>query len=401
MQATTIAELGLRLQQLEELVGDLQRRVDFVDAATSESNLNVRVQGSEAVVYSREDEAKQNAQLEERFQAMSTELQLNVAEMLQQVEKGLLSIQLSSQAQMQQTEAAVQGLKKRIEESLARGATELSDAAVASLLRQAEQSHGGGHPLASVAASAHSGLPCVLPPNEAFNVIRQQSTVSRSSSGRPSATIPTRMRSPNPVFSSPPTAVVAVSGMSSPRLPLQRPLQQVVSMPLRPSQPNVASASPRQQSRPGPLQAPSLPVPPLPGSPTASPFAASPQSYLATLEGIQLAQPLAHRGRSPEPHLNGRPFIAASRSPDSHFLRAASPDYFSAPPPSSALGMVLSPRSNGPLRTTSPPVTSRSSPWTVSASPRLPVQMDPGQWVKQTPAALLQPMPLQRSGNIL
>lgn len=376
MQATTIAELGLRLQRLEELVGDLQRRVDFVDAAASESNLGVRLQGSEAVVLSQEDEVKQNARLEERFQAMAAELQSNVAEMLRQVEKGLLSIQLSSQAQMQQTEAAVQGLKQRVEESLARGATELSDAAVASLLRQVEQSH----PLASVAASAHSGLP-----NEAFNVIRQQSTVSRSSSGRPSATIPTRMRSPNPVFStSTPTAVVAVSGMASPRLPLQRPaLQQVVSMPvLRPSQPNVATTSPRQQSRPGPLQAP-------------SPFAASPQIYVATLEGIQLAQPLAHRGRSPEPHLNGRPFIAASRSPDGHFLRAASSDFFGAP--SSALGMVLSPRSNGPLRTTSPPVTTRSSPWTVSASPRPTVQMDPGQWAKQTPAALLQPLPLQWS----
>jgi len=405
--------LEKRLSQVEELVASLQQRLALLDKAElrplekelganeegkASTDLQARLESLEDALADRAFEQEQTRELleeglarerdarESNLQAISAEFQLNVSELLLQVERGLASVEESAVMQTKHMEAALAGLNKRVEDSIATGASELVNTALDSLVRQADavvQRSLAAATAAAIATIANSASPSATIPSPPSGqaVVRQRSfTSAYGQSSAMSATIPASMSA-----SSSSTAAIAVAGhMSmSPRAlsPVTVGARQMLA-------PGVSMPILRPQMQPGlepwPQQGPMIKATPRLQSRGAVP----PQAFAgrcSSPEGVRMTMPSFEeaygRGRSTEP-------LGSCRSP----LVSRSPDFLRQP---HAPTMMAAQRISGAI---SPSTTHRSlprSPFGVLApqSPRTTAVSEPGQWVKQPPAALRKPVP--------
>jgi len=212
-------DVGVRLQRLEAQVGDLQQRLEVVCERKKEdpgADVHARLQSLEDTMKTEKNMAAG------RLQALSAEFQTNVGSMvsnlLQQVERGLASLEESAAHQAQHTEQTLQGLARKVEESLRSSATEIGDAALEAVLRQADS---------AIAARRASTRP-----------VNPGTVVRQVSGARPEGVMPVTM---------------AMSGGRAPSPTTYRALSPTVSVTtLRPESPSMAprptvvrAASPR------------------------------------------------------------------------------------------------------------------------------------------------------------
>ncbi|CAJ1448004.1 unnamed protein product [Effrenium voratum] len=123
-------DFGARLQLLEAQVGDLQRRVETVSGEAPAGDVLKRLQTVEETI---------SQSSEDKLQGMSAELQASVKAVLQKLEKGLSTLEEATKQQTKQTESTLTRLAKKVEETLQNSALEIGDAALQSLLDQAEK----------------------------------------------------------------------------------------------------------------------------------------------------------------------------------------------------------------------------------------------------------------------
>eukprot|EP00439_Symbiodinium_sp_Y106_P031400 s6145_g3.t1 len=135
-------DVGVRLQRLEAQVGDLQQRLEVVCERKKEdpgADVHARLQSLEDTMKTEKNMAAGRLQALEGFQ---TNVGSMVSNLLQQVERGLASLEESAAHQAQHTEQTLQGLARKVEESLRSSATEIGDAALEAVLRQVGQVQG-------------------------------------------------------------------------------------------------------------------------------------------------------------------------------------------------------------------------------------------------------------------
>jgi len=374
----------VRLGQLEGMVADLQERVASVAAETkvpaAKSQVEMRLQGLEDSV------AVERAKFQERL-----------AGTLRQVEQSLAAAEAATTAKAERTEQALQGLLQQMEQRITSSAQELGDAALESLLRQAEKTSPRPHIAASEPriVATETFRQSTPRPTEGTTVIRQRSL----STAAPSYGLAQPL-SPPAGISSGPAGISSGPATTSPGAPppraqrnmspisTGRSLMPAVSMPtLRQSQ--------GQATNPTMSQAPRMSS----GSGPTSP--ANAQEDLGAGLGTSPVSPMYCRGRSSEPHDWSR---QASRSPDQRYVIRA-PVVSPQPQRSSQPGLNMQ---RSPITVTagaaggvmSPPNTHRGLIRNSAAygmiSPRSSapvVNEPPGQWVRQAPAALRKPFP--------
>eukprot|EP00930_Biecheleria_cincta_P075220 TRINITY_DN62390_c0_g1_i1.p1 TRINITY_DN62390_c0_g1~~TRINITY_DN62390_c0_g1_i1.p1 ORF type:complete len:410 (+),score=60.86 TRINITY_DN62390_c0_g1_i1:132-1232(+) len=364
------------------MVADLQERIASVAAEpkvpAAQSQVETRLQGLE------DSMAAERASRE----ATSAKFQERLAGTLRQVELSLAAVEAATAAKAERTEQALQGLLQQMEQRIASSAQELGDAALESLLRQAEKTSQRPQIVVSepriVAAEA---IPQTTPrPTEATNVIRQRSlSTAVQSYGIVQPLSPPAGTSSGPAAVSPgappPRVQRAVSPSST-----GRTLMPTVSMP-------TLRQSPGQATQPAVSQAPRMTSCSGPTSPATVQEELG--AGLATSPG-----PMYCRGRSSEPHDWSR---QASRSPDQRYVIRA-PVMSPQPQRSFQLGsnmqrLPVTVTAGPPGGAISPPATHRGAPRNSAyglASPRSSAPLvpePPGQWVRQAPAALRKPFP--------
>jgi len=369
-----------RLSQLEEAVADLQRKTGSgVDAA---GELQTRVQDLETSV------AIEQANRQGSLEAISAEFRENVGQLLLQVEQGLAAVEKAAAAQAEQNQAALQGLQKKVEESIS-SSFELGDAALEDLLQQAEKMAASAPMAPEVVESGvvtrqrSMSSTAQAYPFAAVAQAQQLGGISSTSSGPAQLQVSSPRpqgytnRAVSPVPGSGGRTMVPVNSMPSLRPSVAGSNQGGAMSPGMP----VVKATPRLQSRAGP-------------QPAVQPGRCSSPGMTVANQDVMFC-----RGRSTEPQLPGRGDMT-SRSPDQRVLSMRAPVVVGpnrtlpqANPP-----VVGVPRSPGPPMpgTTSPPVTHRGllrAPF-ASLAPQSPRSSNAEQlWLRQTPAALRKPFP--------
>lgn len=374
----------MRLVQLEGMVADLQERVTSVAAETkveilsrlhdtaAQSQVEIRLQGLEDSV------AVERAKFQERLAAT-----------LRQVEQSLAAAEAATTAQAECTEQALQGLLQQMEQRITSSAQELGDAALESLLRQAEKTSPRPHIVASeprivATETFRQSTPRLT---EGTTVIRQRSlSTAAPPYGLAQPLSPPAGISSGPATTSPGAPPPRAQRTMSP-ISTGRSLMPAVSMPtLRQSQ--------GQATNPAMSQAPRM---------TSGPTSpANAQEDLGAGLGTSPAPSMYCRGRSSEPHDWSR---QASRSPDQRYVIRA-PVVNPQPQRSSQPGLNMQ---RSPITVTagaaggaiSPPNTHRgllrnsaSAYGMISPRSSAPVVSEPsGQWLRQAPAALRKPLP--------
>lgn len=135
-------DLETRLRMAEERFADVVHALDIERSAkaTEVSDLIARVSRLEAEVCVREKFVAARLSTESQArEALFTRSQEDLSDLAKQVERGLAAGQAAVQRHAEYVEASLKGILQRVDESLNRGAFEVSEVALEGLLRRVDQ----------------------------------------------------------------------------------------------------------------------------------------------------------------------------------------------------------------------------------------------------------------------